>query len=217
MKKTYTHVIWDYNGTILDDVRVGIDTINEMLAPRSMPTLDSVEAYQAVFDFPVTAYYQRLGFDFAKEDFQSCLAPLWVSINQRLLPNATLFEGVRPLTRALRSKGIPQSILTASEGSAVREQLRARKALEWFDEIWGCDSIHAYGKEGVARAWRNAHPDAVAVMLGDTTHDFAVAQEIGADCILIAAGHHSRERLLTCGVPVVEDLSACATLLLSDV
>ena len=40
-----------------------------------------------------------------------------------------------------------------------------------------------------------------------------VAQRIGADCILIAAGHHSEERLLTCGVPVVKDLDACKRLL----
>lgn len=75
----------------------------------------------------------------------------------------------------------------------------------------GIDSVN----EMLAAAWRAAHPSAVAVVIGDTVHDFAVAQAMGADCILVAAGHHSYEKLTSCGVPVVDDLFACADLLLS--
>ncbi|MBE6702069.1 MAG: HAD family hydrolase [Ruminococcaceae bacterium] len=214
MKKKYTHVIWDFNGTILNDMQVGIDCINIMLSDRGLPVLPDLEAYRKVFDFPVEAYYQRVGFDFEKEDYKTCLAPLWVSLYEQHSKNARLFSGVEPLTRALREGGIAQSILSASQSQMMRKQLRERGALEWFDEIWGNDSIHAYGKSGLAAAWRAAHPEAVAVMLGDTVHDFTVAREIGADCILIAAGHHSKERLLECGTPVVETLLDCLPFLL---
>ena len=93
------------------------------------------------------------------------------------------------------------------------EQLCERGALAWFDEIWGNESIHAYGKNALAAKWREAHPGARAVLLGDTTHDYEVAREMGADCILIAAGHHDFDRLLSCGVPVVADLFEAAALL----
>lgn len=214
--KKYTHVIWDFNGTVLNDVQAGIDSINAMLAPRGLPTLDSVEAYRAAFGFPVEEYYRRLGFDFAKEDFKTCLAPLWVSLYQQNSRRSRLYEGVELLSQSLRKKGILQSILSASERTMLREQLRTRGALDWFDEIWGTDSIHAYGKERLAAAWRAAHPDATAVVLGDTTHDFTVAHEIGADCILVAAGHHSYERLASCGTAVVRDLKECACLLMPE-
>ena len=76
----YDHVIWDFNGTVLDDMQVGIDSVNEMLAARGLPTLSGVTEYRAAFDFPVEDYYRRLGFDFDREDFKTCLAPLWVSL-----------------------------------------------------------------------------------------------------------------------------------------
>jgi phosphoglycolate phosphatase len=175
--------------------------------------LADLESYRRAFLFPVEQYYRNLGFDFEKEDYRTVLAPLWVSLYNIYSRKSPLFDGVQKLTAALRKARVRQSILSASERGMMEAQLCERGALSWFDEIWGNDSIHAYGKNALAAAWREAHPDARAVLLGDTTHDFEVAREMGADCILIAAGHHDRERLLSCGVPVVEDLYEAAGLL----
>ena len=166
-----------------------------------------------MFDFPVEAYYRRLGFDFEKEDFKTVLAPIWVALYEKNSERAPLFPGVAPLSRAFRLAGVRQSVLSASHGDMLKKQLAQRHALSLFDEIWGTDTIHAYGKEKLAFAWREAHPGEKVLLLGDTVHDFAVAQEIGADCILVAAGHHSAQRLSACGVAVVPDLFACAALL----
>lgn len=209
----YTHVIWDFNGTILDDVEIGIRATNRMLRQRGLAPLSSVEHYRSLFDFPVEAYYERLGFDFEREDYKTVLAPEWVALYHSFSDEAPLFPGVAALTQMIRTRGVAQSILSASEKSMMEEQLRARGALSWFDEIWGTGSIHAYGKMALADAWREAHRGVRAVLIGDTTHDFEVAERIGADCILVAAGHHSEERLLACGVPVVRDLDACRKLL----
>lgn len=209
----YTHVIWDFNGTVLSDMEIGIRATNEMLTQRGLPPLSSLAHYRDLFDFPVEEYYKRLGFDFQREDYKTVLAPEWVARYNELSDEAPLFSGVESLTRALREQGLHQSILSASEKRMMEEQLRVRGALSWFDEIWGTDSIHAYGKIKLADAWREAHPFARAVLIGDTTHDFEVARRIGADCILVAAGHHSEERLRTCGTPVVCDLEACRQLL----
>ena len=209
----YDHVIWDFNGTVLADMEAGIRATNEMLEARGLPLLADLESYRRAFLFPVEQYYRNLGFDFEKEDYRTVLAPLWVSLYNIYSRESPLFDGVCELTAALRRAGVGQSILSASEKEMMQEQLRERKALSFFDEIWGNDSIHAYGKNALALAWRVAHPNAHAVLLGDTTHDFEVAREMGVDCILVAAGHHDRARLLSCGVPVVNDLFAAAELL----
>ncbi len=209
----YTHVIWDFNGTVLSDMQAGIVAVNEMLAARGLPVIADLESYRRVFRFPIEQYYRDLGFDFSKEDYKTLLAPLWVSLYNKYSKESPLFDGVRELTAALRAAGVHQSILSASEKGMMEAQLRERDALLWFDEVWGNDSIHAYGKNALAAAWRKAHGEARAVLLGDTTHDFEVAREMGADCILIAAGHHDAARLLACGVPVVADLYEAAELL----
>lgn len=211
----YTHVIWDFNGTILCDMQAGIRATNEMLAERCLPLLDGMEAYRRAFRFPIEQYYRDLGFDFEKEDYKTVLAPQWVALYNKYSKNAPIFEGVRELTAALRGAGVHQSILSASQREMMVVQLRERGAEHWFDEIWGMDSIHAYGKSGLAKSWRKAHPDAKAVLLGDTTHDFEVACEMDVACVLIAAGHHGKDRLLSCGVPVVRDAWEAAELLFS--
>lgn len=209
----YTHVIWDFNGTVLCDMQPGIRATNEMLRKRGLPVLRDLEHYRELFGFPVEAYYRRLGLDLEKEDYHTVLAPMWVSLYNRYSKDAPLYEGVAPLCRALRARGVRLSILSASEREMMCAQLRERGALELFDEIWGADSIHAVGKSALARAWLTAHPGDRAVLLGDTTHDFEVARDMGIDCILVAAGHHSYGRLAACGVPVVHSLAEVLPLL----
>ncbi len=209
----YTHVIWDFNGTVLSDMEIGIRATNQMLERRGLSPLASLAHYRALFDFPVEDYYRRLGLDLEREDYKTVLAPEWVTLYNAMSDEAPLFSGVATLTRALRAQGISQSILSACEKRMMEQQLCVRGALSWFDEIWGTDTIHAYGKMALADAWREAHKGARAVLIGDTTHDFEVAERIGADCILVAAGHHSEERLRACGVPVVRDLDECRRLL----
>ena len=48
----YKNVVWDWNGTLLNDVKVGVNTLNDMLGRRGLPLL-SVEDYKEKFGFPV--------------------------------------------------------------------------------------------------------------------------------------------------------------------
>ena len=61
-------IIWDYNGTLLNDLEIGIESINLMLSKRNLPLLTS-ESYREVFTFPVKDYYEKVGFDFEKENW----------------------------------------------------------------------------------------------------------------------------------------------------
>ena len=59
----YTNIIWDWNGTLLNDTELSIKCINTLLKRRSLPLL-SAEQYREVFGFPIREYYQRIGLDF---------------------------------------------------------------------------------------------------------------------------------------------------------
>ena len=64
--KTKKSIIWDWNGTLLNDAELALFSINVMLKKRLLPTL-SLPEYKQVFNFPVKDYYLRIGFDFEKE------------------------------------------------------------------------------------------------------------------------------------------------------
>jgi phosphoglycolate phosphatase len=79
----------------------------------------------------------------------------------------------------------------------------------YFEQTPGFDNIQAYSKEGIAKEWMEANPSARVLLIGDTDHDCEVAGSTGMDCMLVATGHQSLERLSECGVPVYGGVKNC--------
>ena len=186
----YDCVIWDFNGTVLDDVDIGIESVNRLLSRRGLKTLQSREEYRALFDFPIIDYYRRLGFDFSRQSYDE-LAVEWVREYDSLEPTAPVRGGVRELIGLLSGRGVRQLILSATEKTMLDRQLERLGMSGCFEEVLGREDILAGSKTAVAQRWRASNPTARAVVLGDTVHDIETAQTIGADCILVAEGHQS--------------------------
>ena len=62
------HIIWDWNGSIVDDAWLFVDLMNVVLKKRGLPKI-SIADYQETFCFPLEDYYKKLGFDFKKEPY----------------------------------------------------------------------------------------------------------------------------------------------------
>lgn len=202
----YTDIIWDFNGTILDDVDAGIASVNKLLSDRGLPTIQDKDFYRSIFRFPIIEYYRALGFDFDAEPYE-VLAPLWVEEYLKNCKSSPVRQGFLNAFRGFASLGLRQHVLSATELSMLKEQLSSLGLLDSFDEVHGLDNIHASSKKALAEAWRLSHPDAVALFVGDTEHDYETAKAIGADCALVCGGHHSKQKLLECkGATVYDDL-----------
>jgi phosphoglycolate phosphatase len=202
----YTHVIWDFNGTILDDVTLGIDCVNVMLAKRGLPILPDKTAYRKAFGFPIDEYYRRLGFDFEKEDYDTVLAPEWVALYLAGEAACPLMEGVRETIAAITQRGIPQIVLSATKLDQLTAQLTRLELVDAFEEVIGLDNIHARSKKAQALAWMEAHPHARPLFVGDTEHDADVADAVGADCLLYTGGHQPAEKLAARGKPLIHSV-----------
>ena len=205
--------VWDFNGTILDDVETGMISVNKMLADRGLPIIKDREDYYSHFRFPIIEYYRSLGFDFEAEPYE-VLAPIWVEQYLINVKNAPLREGVRETLKSFKQKGIKQVIISATQLDMLKAQLEELGILDFFDEVLGLDNIHAASKVELARSWRARNSESSLIFLGDTTHDWETANAIGAECYLIEGGHQSRETLKTTDAKIFEDLNeACEYLL----
>lgn len=214
---TYTHCLWDFNGTILDDVDAGISSVNVLLEKRDLPTVQSKEQYREIFGFPIRSYYERLGFDFARESYEDTVAPEWVALYLENVKSSEIYADVPNAICAFQGHGFSQILLSATERRMLEAQVASLKLTDAFDEILGLDHIHAYSKVELARKWRREHVEARVFVVGDTEHDKEVADAIGADCYLIARGHQSKPRLEATGAVVLDSLGElCALLLASD-
>ena len=66
----YKYIIWDWNGTLFDDVKISVDTMNIMLEKTGYKNRINSELYKNIFTFPVSDYYQKAGFDLSKYRFE---------------------------------------------------------------------------------------------------------------------------------------------------
>ncbi len=198
----YSHVLWDFNGTILNDVDVGVESANILLKRHGLKELTSVDDYRKIFCFPIIDYYKKLGFDFNKTPYNE-LAVEWVDIYNSLVYKAKVYDGIIQLLTKIKNAGAEQLILSATELKMLTLQLKSIGVSEYFNTVLGTGNIYAYSKKEIAVNWANREKPQNAVLIGDTTHDKEVADAAGFNCILIAYGHEDRQRLLETGAKVV--------------
>ncbi len=196
--KHYTHLIWDFNGTLLNDVDACIRCANSLLAAHGLPLLRSKAEYCKKFGFPIIDYYRRLGFDFEALKYAD-LAVEWVAYYQKESQTSRLYGDVPTVLRSVQRHGVRQWILSATELRMLEDQVAALGIRNYFDGLLGLDTIEAHSKAELGMQWKQAHPDASVLFVGDTDHDVQTAQKMGGDCILVARGHQSREHLESCG------------------
>jgi len=201
-------VLWDWNGTLLDDGSLGLQIINSMLERRGMP-VRTAEEHGRLFDFPVIRYYERLGFDFSREPFE-VVSQEFVDAYLAGVAGCSLRPQAEAHLQALARAGFRQSVLSASRQDYLEQQVRHFGLDGYFDELLGIDSVHAPGKSARGCAWiRERHLDPERILLiGDTVHDAEVAREMGIHCWLVSGGHHPRERLESTGCHCLESLAA---------
>lgn len=203
----YNHIIWDWNGTLLDDLQACVDAINILLGRRSRPPV-TVDEYQDIFDFPVKNYYLKLGFDFTKDNW-TAVAEEYHEAYARTSVDSPLRHGTRETLAALKDHGIAVSVLSACELGLLKRMIKERHILHYFEHICGLDDLFAASKLDLGHALlkkSGLHP-AETLMVGDTIHDHEVATAMGIPCLLMSGGHQSETKLATRGCPMAADLT----------
>ena len=205
--RKYSHIIWDWNGTLLNDAWLCVEVMNGMLLYRDLPPL-SLEKYRTIFDFPVRDYYNKLGFDFTAEPFEAVGMEFMIMYNVRQ-NECSLFSEVPQILETLEKKGYKQYILSAREENELKQETSKLGVAGYFESVTGLKDHYAHGKSDIGKTLLKAlHvPADKIIFIGDTHHDAEVAAGLGIDCILIPNGHHSKERILNCGVPVAYSLN----------
>ena len=194
-------IVWDWNGTLLDDVQAGIDALNRMLADRGLPPITR-EFYRNRFGFPVRPFYSEIGMDPDREWSRIC-----VEFHDHLARGAQAIrpDAVNALAYA-RGRGARQAILSALRQDLLLRDTARAGVREFFEEIYGVDNLDgatklSRGRELVARIG-----PASLFFIGDTLHDAEVAAELGARVILVDGGHQNADRLRAAGHAVAPTL-----------
>ncbi|MFA6316643.1 MAG: HAD hydrolase-like protein [Elusimicrobiota bacterium] len=200
-------VLWDFNGTLIDDAALCVECLNESRRRRGMPEV-SLQYYLDHFGFPVVDFYKEAGFTFERESFTE-VAREWNGFyHGRVWTEVRLHEGALPVLEGLAAAGVRQGILSAYHHPMLTKALAHFKVRVPLDPVLGLEDFHADSKEELGLRWLEAArlDPAGVILIGDTLHDRDVAAAMGIRCALIGRGHQAPERLKDAGVPVLGDI-----------
>ena len=196
------YIMWDWNGTLLDDLQINFEIENTLLRRRGLREMESIEKYHSVFSFPI------IRFDLENEKFEDIARDYVYEYEQRF-HEAEIFDDAERVIRYFRAAGIEQIILSMTENKWLFSQVAFHGIDHLFSDILGTGDIYARSKVDIAKKWmaeKGVSGDEV-LFIGDTTHDFEVAENIGCECVLISRGHNSREALEKTGARVISSIS----------
>lgn len=191
----YKQIIWDFNGTLIDDAEICVRAVNPILLEYGLKEID-LKVYRDFFRFPVQEYYVDLGFRLTDQEFKD-LSHRFNETYQSHWNDARVFQGAMDLLHQLKGEGKILSVLSAAWQSDLHAGLDRFGLKHFFDHIFGLqDRLAACkiqrGRELLDASGINA---ADTVLLGDTLHDLDVGKSLGMDVFLLTEGHMSEERL----------------------
>jgi len=188
------HIIWDWNGTLLNDGWLFVKIMNHVLEKRGLKKI-TVKKYREIFCFPLESFYIKMGFDFKKESFEKSSLD-FISLYSKHKNDADLYPGAKSLLFKLNKLGIKNYLLSAQNQQTLIAQVKFYKLFDFFDLIVGTDNLHARGKDVMAKKLINKiapHNDQV-LMIGDTNLDINISKKINCNAIGVAYGHQHIKR-----------------------
>ena len=190
----YSHIFWDFNGTIIDDVGNALQCVNDMLERKGRQPI-TLDDYYTYVETPIIGFYRHI-LPPDELDFQD-ISRQYHSDYARHINETGLAEGAYELLHKLKAMGVHQYIITANILSEAEELIEKFGISACFDKILGAENTLAESKIDRAKAFfkelninRNG-----AILIGDTLHDLETANALGIDCVLVSYGHQGRRLL----------------------
>lgn len=185
------HVIFDWNGTLLDDFALALATVNALRVEHRLAPI-SRDDYRRAFQFPIAQFYRTIGFGHDDLGLRQVMAS-YVSRFNAAVDECPLHPGARELLGALRAAGVGVHVLSASYHHTLISNLRAKQLDDLFDHVAGLGDHLATTKLqlGAELAARLAAPPGSVVYVGDTDHDYEVAAAQGWKFLFVDHGHQA--------------------------
>ncbi|KKK07526.1 HAD family hydrolase [Micromonospora sp. HK10] len=205
------HLVWDWNGTLLDDLDLVVRATNTAFASAGGPAVSAAEHRQR-FRRPIADYYaEMLG---------------------RVIDDASFGELDRIFHDAYRA-GLTSCALAADATDAIAAWPGSQSLLSmWFhDEL--VPTVHTYGLTphfarvdglretvggGHKAGWLAKHLAELGlaghdvVLIGDSLDDADAAASVGARCVLYTGGLSDPAVLRASGHPTADTLTQAVTL-----
>lgn len=201
----YTHIIWDWNGTLLNDIGASLASVNDMLAMRGKPPID-IDFYRKCIGVPIVKFYEKV-FELEKEDYSTIIK----QYNEGYLHHLAacgLTDGAIEAIGYFSKIGVKQAVVSSSNNEQLCNNMKKYGVYDCFDAVLGAMDYFAGSKieRAVDYLKKSGAKKGHVLVVGDLEHDAEMAAELGADCVLLTSGHENRERLKSANARIIDNL-----------
>ena len=209
----YRNIIWDYNGTIINDAELAVKAENMVLKSYGKPEI-TLEYYLKECEMPLINFYNKI-FDMENYDYSE-IAQRFITHYDELFETADIFPEVREMIEYLSAKGYSQGVISGFETTRLVNSLKKFGLEKYFKFMSGSDDFSAGDKSerAVRIVEKYGFDPKETLFIGDMYHDYETAEKVGSDCILIAKGHQGAEVLRSYGINVLDNAKELKTVLL---
>ena len=208
----YKYIVWDYNGTIINDAQLAVDAENIVLQSYGLKPI-TLEYYLKECEMPLVNFYNKI-FDLEQYDYTE-IARRFIENYDKLFYTADIFPEVREMIDLVSKNGLKQGVISGFETQRLTDSLKKFGLYENFTFISGSDNIHAGDKSERAAVVieKYGFVPSETLFIGDMYHDYETACKVGADCVLIAKGHQGADVLRSYGIKTLDNASQLISML----
>ncbi|MDH2392945.1 HAD hydrolase-like protein [Streptomyces sp. HNM0663] len=211
MGKHRTHLVWDWNGTLLDDISAVIGATNAAFAEIGLEPI-TLEQYREMYCVPIPRFYERLTGRLPSDAEWEVMDEIFHRHYSEHRLGCGLTQGVEELLAEWRRAGRSQSLLSMYGHEELVPVVRGYGIEDHFIRVDGrtgpSGGTKALHMERHISALRGVVDPERTVVIGDAADDALAAAHVGARAVLYTGGSHSRASLEAVGdgVPVVDSL-----------
>lgn len=202
-------IVWDWNGTLLNDVDINIAIINRMLSFFDIQTITK-DYYRSIFSFPIYDFYKKLGFKVDKIPFlYEELIENYNEMYRKELFCSSLFTNSECLLQYIDKFDVQNIVLSGQNQKDLDEQIDHFGIRKYFDFVKGSKQKDASDKEeqlSNIMQCQNLSPQDILI-IGDTIYDWKIAASHGSPCVLLTHGHQSEKVLSQTHAKIFSDFS----------
>ena len=190
-------IIWDWNGTLLDDNHASLSALNAILLRRGLESVD-LDYYRKNFAFPVRYFYESLGVKIECEDWDALAQEYHDAYHECEL---RLAADAKDALEFVRDNGVSQAVVSAMREDYLISDMDRFGIRSYFESVLGTNNLDGCSKLSRIRDYvALAGGREEYVVIGDSLHDKEVADAIGARCVFYGGGSHDPSRLREFGV-----------------
>ncbi|AVT36575.1 HAD family hydrolase [Plantactinospora sp. BB1] len=205
------HLVWDWNGTLLDDLTLVVAATNVALAGAGGPEV-TAEEHRTQFRRPIADYYAEvLGRAVDAEEF-SRLDQLFHEAYRVGLASCELAADA---TTAIKTWTGTQSLLSMwfhDELVPAVDRYGLSAVFRRVDGLRGTVGGDRKARHLARHLAESGVEGSSAVLIGDSIDDAEAADSVGARCVLYSGGFTDSARLRAAGWPVADSLTEAVEL-----